>query len=343
MADQNFTTGFAIVIQTALGTPNIPAAWTTASVTEAAGLVLGDSEQGDAESGITFPEHVRVGREAARLGRTAAFDSFLRQDFEGLQIGYLRRGNGVTSTPSVGQAVPPVGIDALNRALGLVRANGGAPEVTYTPGTGVEYATVCVWVGDRRFIYQDCIVASRTETYTPGDAIVVVDSISIGSLNAQADGVAIPAFNYGTQATLSAPVIQGTANTFNTLRGFEECEITIEAADQEQVGDSNQPTGKRQIVGGLDVTAELRLYLDGADSDFEYDALVSTVAPATPWFFQVGSAAGVGQVLNACESRMATPRVEKRKEDRTGSVVVLPLTLRARAATTGTEYKLTYN
>lgn len=343
MADQAFEAAFAIAIQSALGTPNIPAAWLTTSVDYDDGLVLGDGESGDAETGITFPEHVRVGREPARLGRTAGFDTFLRQDFEGLSIAYTRKGNGATTTtPAAGEAQPLAGIDALNRALGLTPANGVAPTVNYAPASNAEYATVCIWVADRRFIYQDCIVSSRVESYTPGDAALITDNIAIGSLESQADGVTFPTLDYGTQSTLSSPVIQGVANTFGTARGFESLEITIEG-NQSQVDDSNQPTGKRQVVGGLDITAVMRLYLDDTDTDFEYEALISGSAPASSWSFQVGTAAGAAEEVNAFRSLMPTPQVERRKEDKTGSVVVLPLTLRARASASGAEYQLRYN
>jgi hypothetical protein len=115
----------ALDVQSAFGTVNatVRDLVITTPLTEADGVVIGDRESGDAESGITLPDFEPIRREVAAVGYTQNFASFVREAFSGTEIAYHVKGNGATITNPVAEddCKPVKGIDALNQGSRSIR------------------------------------------------------------------------------------------------------------------------------------------------------------------------------------------------------------------------------
>jgi hypothetical protein len=343
MAEETFNVAFACLIQSAKGTPNIDAQWSTSAVGEADGAVLGDRDSGDAASGIDLPTFERVDLPSADAGLTKTGSSFLRVDVTGLAITIALKGNGVLSTPSAGQAKPVTGIDALLQSAGLAGANGSAPAYVYTPTDTEKYLTVCLWAGTNRFIFQDCI-AEPTLTPEPGGACKLSFAITVGSHDPATQkfaGVTFPTFTYGAQASLAAPVVKEVDHTLGTLRSFSELEVSI-ARDTEETPDANSTTGitARQTARTVQVTGTI--YVDPADGDYDYTNVVGG-GPTDDMTFHIGEAAGAGVALNSVAVVLGNLQHKAAKPNRLASFSVFEISdAQAQGATSGSEFSLTY-
>jgi hypothetical protein len=341
---------FAIGLQSALGTVNSDIAGLTTPIDETDGCVLGVRDAGDAESGITLPTLARVGREKALLASfTPQPSTYLRTDISGLDITIEMKGNGAASgAPDAGAAKPLDGtatdecVHALWTCAGFTGANGVAPVYEYDPSASPTYATIKLFAGDQSWVFMDAL-ADVTIDLVAGEIGTATFAFSIGSLNAQADGVTFPTVTYGTQTSLSAPTVQGTStHTWDVARGFNSYSLSI-ANSIEKVPDSNQTTGERVIQTGREITLDLTAWIDTADTDFEYDELVAEVISTTANTVQVGTAAGAAATINAYKIEMLTPEVTSLKYNRLGTDLVVEATLKAVAATAGEEFRLTFN
>jgi hypothetical protein len=319
----------------------------TTPLTSADGIVLGDREAGDAESGIVIPDFEPLRRELAAVSYTPNFATFVREAFNNLGITYHVKGNGVTSTPSAGQAKPLAGIDALNQSAGFVGANGASPIYVYTPRASAIYLTAKLWLADLSFCFQDCIVGRRSTVYTPGGYGIRTDEISIGAISATGtgDGVVFTSPTWGTQSSLAAPTVEGVANTWNAARGFTDAlTITVEN-NIEDIGDSNvADTGirKSQKAPRL-ITASGSIFAQTADSDFEYQQTKLAVAPTDLFTFQLGDVAGATDTINAQKIELENPQTDRIKYNRAGDVLVVEFDLSCRDSVAGSEYTETYN
>lgn len=350
MADETFNIGIAVGVQSALGTINATVRDLSGSIASSDGVVLGDRESGDAESGITIPDLERVLREVAPIQYTEQFSQFLREAVNGLQIAYAVQGNGATAGNPVGtdEAQPLAGIDALNEGAGLSGASGADPTYVYTPATSPTYLTIKLWIADLSMAFQDCLVGQRNTAYTPGSVALRTDQVRVGSLAVFADGVTFPTFDYTTQASLTPPVVQGVAHAWGATRGFETMEIGINN-NVEEVGDGNQNAGIRLIQRRPRVIeANARIYLTtaGSESAFERTQLILTTTPTDALSFQLGTAAIADAVINAELVSLNNPETRRVKHDAvggSGGATVADVTLRAIDPVAGSEYTETYN
>ena len=354
MADESFVTGFAVAAQTVLGTAVIDPQWDTATVAFGDGAVLGDRESGDAESGITLPEFARVARARADVAGsfTRQPGSFTRTDVNSLAITIPMQGNGITATPSVGEAQPDVGIDTLWQMAGLVGANGGAQaEYDYTPRIGTTgppvtlYGTVCLWTGTHRWYLQDCICDSTVIEFTPGGIALATFNIAVGSVNQFDDDITFPtSFTYNNQATVSAPSIGGVASTaWDVTKGYNTLTVTInqEVVDVE---DSNQATGIRKVQNARTINVDGTIFLVAADSDFEYQNLIDPAAPTDDLIFQVGTATTGATAMNAFQLSLNNLQTSSLKYNRLGAETVVEVSNAFCTSTgLGTEFELQYN
>lgn len=342
MADQNFNgVALAVGIQSGLGTVNATIAALSGSLTSADGIVLGDRESGDANSGIVLPTIERVERALADLGFTRQAGVFQRASVNDLAITFPMKGNGVTATPSAGQAKPLAGIDALLLACGLSGANGTSPVYEYTPAGSTVYVTVKLWVGDLSYVFMDC-VGTLTVVPTPGDIMLATVALQVGSLNAFADGVTFPTLNYGTQASLSAPIVQGVSHTWSTARGFNELSITNEN-EIEEIEDSNQASGIRLVQNSRQFNVEGIVFVDSADSDFEHQNVIATAAPTADMTFQLGSVAGAGNTINGVKVELNNVQLETAKDVKLGTALAKQIAGYCTGASANSEFKLTFN
>lgn len=347
MADETFAIGLALDTQSAIGTVNSTVAALSGSIGSSDGCVLGDKGSGDAESGITIPNLEQFVREVAQVSGsfTAQADAFLRTLVNGFQVSIPMQGNGATATtPASGEALPLNGIDALWQSAGLSGANGTAPIYVYTPRATAVYLTAKLWIGDLSFVFQDVIPNSVTIAHEAGGSGIATFDLAVGSLNAFSDGVTFPTINYTTQATLANPSIVGVSHSWGQSRGFENLSVTI-TNSIETFGDSNvAATGTRQSQTSRVVTVDGRMYIATADSDFEYQQLVSTTAPTSDLSFQVGTVAGASDVINAYKIECNNLQPKSIKYDRTGTAMVVELSgAKCTATSAGGEFTLTYN
>lgn len=352
MADETFAIGFAVGVQSAFGTPNATIAALSGSLGVSDGIVLGDAESGDAESGIVTPSIEGFYREVADVSGsyTKSADAFLRAEVNSLAITIALKGNGATATPASDEAQPDAGIDALWQMSGLTGATGSNADYEYTPTTGLGtiYGTVKLWIADLSFVFTDVLVDSAAMAYEPGDAGIATFNLSVGTHDPStdfADGVTFPDFDYGTQTSLAAPVIEGVGHAWGQTRGFNTLTATV-AQELETFGDSNvDTTGLRQSQTGRTVTVDGTLYIATADSDFEYQNLVSTTAPTDNMTFQVGTANGAGTgTLNAVKVEVNNLQGTNIKYNRIGTATAVELAgAQATGTTAGSEFKLSYN
>lgn len=352
MADETWAIGFAVGVQSAFGTPNATISGLSGSLGVSDGIVLGDAESGDAESGIVTPTIEGFYREVADVSGsfTKSADSFLRADVNSLAITVQLKGNGATATPASGEAQPDAGIDALLQMAGMTGANGSNADYEYTPttGTGTIYGTIKLWIADLSLVFTDVLVDSAVLTFEPGDAAVVTFNLNVGTHDPStdfSDGVTFPTFNYGTQASLAAPAIAGVNHTWGSARGFNTLTVTI-AQNIETFGDSNvATTGQRQSQTQRLITVDGTIYVDTADSDHEYQNLTGTSAPTDDLSFQVGTANGAGAgTLNAAKVECNNLQSTSIKHNRIGTATVVELSAaQATATTAGGEFKLSYN
>lgn len=342
MPDQSFTgVALAFGTQSALGTVNATIAGLSGSIDSTDGIVLGDRESGDANSGITLPSVERVERALADLGFTRQPGSFQRSSVSNLAITIPLKGNGVTSTPSAGQAKPLAGIDALLLASGFSGANGTSPVYTYTPSGTTTYGTAKLWVADLSYVFMDC-VTTFSLTPKPGDIALATFTINVGSVNAFADTVTFPTLDYTTQSSLSAPVVQGVAHSWSTTRGFNSLTITNENSIAE-IEDSNQSTGIRLVQEGRSFDVSGTLFVDSADSDFEYQNVIASAAPTADLSFQLGSVAGASDTINAVLVSANNLQLTSAKDVKLGTVLGKEIAGYTTGATANSEFTLTFN
>jgi hypothetical protein len=356
MADEQVFHGvcFAVGAQSARGTVNADIAGLTGTIDETHGCVLGRLDSGDAESGVTLPNHVRVGDEKALLANfTRQPTNFLRTDVEGLAIAISLQGNGATVTPALGECQPLNGtatdecVHALWLSAGLTGADGVAPVYEYTPAATPTYVTIKLFHGDHSFVYMDCL-SSVTIDLTPGSVGAATFSFQVGSLNAQADGVTFPTVTYGTQTTLSAPVVKDyTAQTTHTLseaRGFNTYSLTLDNG-LATYGDSNAADGQRVVFESRNVTLTSTIYLaeDTADSAWEYDKLVEAAFTSVADTTQVGLVAGATDTANAYLIEILENEIQSLKYNRIGTDTVAECVIEGRSDAAGGDFKLTFN
>ena len=351
MADEPYVgTAIAVGVQTELGTVNDTIA-ALGNGDETNGYVLGILDAGDAKSGITLPTMTRIGREKAELANfTRQPTSFLRADISGLSIAVQMMGEGGDSgAPDEGACKPHAGLHALWESLCLEGTNGSNPLYVYTPATGItdKYLTIKLFAGDQSWVFMDAL-ASCVIDLPPGDIGVATFSFEVGSLNAQADGVTFPTVDYGTQSTLSAPVVQtpATDDTHEwpdgTAKGFNSYSLAINT-NLSKIPDSNQTTGERVILEGREIALTQRTWILEADTGFEYDELIRTTISTSAVATQVGDIAGSSETVNAYKIELLEPEVTSLKYDRLGTDLVVDSVVEARSDAEGGDFKLTFN
>lgn len=344
MAEQNFAVGLAAGIQVDASTVNATIDGLSGALDSSDGIVLGVSDAGTGETGITLPTFVREAIEKADVpgSFTRVFNSFVRVGVESFDITFLMQGNGVASTPSAGEAKPLPGIDALLQIAGLVGTNGTAPIYTYTPSPTTKYATIKLWVEDMSFTLLGCTASDTKFEFLGGTSTKVIQTINVSSIHAQSDGVALPTFDYTTQSSLSAPVLKGAGFDWGPIRGFRNLDITI-ANSLEEVEDSNQPEGLRVIQSDRSIDMSGQIYVDDADTDFEFQNLQGTVAPTNDATFQLGDIAAPTDTINGVAVAMNNIQADNTKSERIGDLLAWETTAHATGTVGGSEFSLSFN
>lgn len=302
MTEITWGADLAVGVQSNQSTINSTVSGLTTPLDSTDGIVLGTATAGTGETGITIPTLTRDFLEKPDESGTFTkiANSFLKTKAESFQIAFELKGNGAASTPSSGEALPLAGIDALLRMSGLTGANGTAPVYTYTPSATTEYGTVKLWVGGQSFVFGGCIVDSLTLPFTGGEASIAVANIRVGWVEAQA-AIALPTADYGNQASLSAPVLEGAAYSWGYTRSAQNMEVVI-SNEISEIPDMNvSNTGIRLSQSSRTISVNGTVYQDdgSANEEFEYDELVKTTAPTADASWTLGTLAGASDTLNA--------------------------------------------
>ena len=368
MADEGFD-GLAIAVgvqadSTSINTTIRDLAGAPLVADETDGFILGDRESGDAGSGISSPSLEAIFREVAAVGasRTERADSFQKIDATGFAITFAMQGNGADSgAPDAGAADMATlfpGYEALYEMIGLIGASGANPIVEYTPrhpgstgGAGADgiivHGTIKCWMGDLAIVFEDVAVSSAVLAPTPGGDVLCTANFLVGATDVANidDGIAFPTLTFGAMEDIAAPIVEGVAfKAFNQTRGFESLTITI-TNEINIFGDSNvDVTGERHAHARRLITVDGRLYINATDSKAAIDNLINTSAPTDDLSFQVGTAAGASEVLNAFKIEVNNLQAKAIKYTQIGDALVVDLAnAKATATSAGAEFKLTFN
>ena len=221
MAEIDFAMGVVIGTQNAEGDINSVVSGATTIDDFAAGGgdpiaggVLGDPESGIGEGGLEV-EWTREQRDRAVVSGslTAQQGEFLREAVEAFTVGWVLKGSGSgTFAADADHRLQP-GPEALLAGMGLPGgAWGSGVGWRHAPGAAVPL-TVALFVGPLKWVFQDCTASGSIE-FTPAGLAVVQSQIEVGSVASFASLGSFPGtVDYGAQATLAAPVVQGVAHT----------------------------------------------------------------------------------------------------------------------------------
>jgi hypothetical protein len=367
MTDVTFG-GVAVAVgaQTGFGSPNTSVrdvvqgtgSGTAGALNLEDGIVLGDAESGDAESGIVIPSIVGIHRAVSPVAAsfTESADAFQRAEVNGFAISWVHQGNGDTPAPAVGDADLSViipGLEAILESAGLVGVVGSAGvEQDYTPrhsgsaapGSTV-YSTWKIWHGTLAFVFTDCLVESLEFAFTPGGNCIVTANILVGTFNhvTTVGGFTFPTLEYDVMASLAGPIVEGVGfDLYGQVRGFENLTITI-ANEIDKFGDSNvDVTGQRQSQLKRIISLSGTFYVESDSDDVTFLNLRSATAPTVGCFFQVGTPGATP--INAFKVEAHNLQAKDIKYNRIGSVLAVEINdAKATATVPGGEFQLTMN
>jgi len=361
MADIEFLLGVAFKAQSVRGTATaMPAigsgSGTGGAINESDGAVMGSDGTGVGDSGIAFSLGKTISEKSVITGSfTRNFANFLGRTVESFQIVTPLKGSGITgSNPLViADFVLAAGIGVLHNAAGL-DATGLASGQLYTPES-TTLATAAIYFGNEssnggQIILRDVEVQTMTVNFPPGEeATVTWDMVAeFDSYNETGSWPAAP-FEYGNQATLSAPVVQGVAFTWGPDTpaareiGFSSFSVAVEnefetvASSNAANGESKRQIGRRVVASGT---------IDATDGEFLYeiDQLAEDdIANAEALSFQVGTSASIGVAVNSINVSIPDGELTKLEPERLGNSQAWTIELVARASSADTECSLFYN
>jgi hypothetical protein len=361
MADEPFDgVAVGVAVQSGFGSPDTTLRDLAAGDADALadGLVLGDAESGDAESGVSIPSLVAIRRAVPAVAgsMTQSADKFQKLDVTGFSIAWVMQGNGgVEGSPTAGNCnystlIP--GLDAILQSAGLVEANGAAPIVTYKPIASAPfliYSTWKIWHGALAMAFTDCLVETLTFECTPGGNVIATADVLVGAydpVNYFEKDLAFPTIDYDVMASLAGPTVEGVAFTaFAQSRGFENLSIAINT-ELARFGDSNVATTGERISmtkRTIGVTGTLYGLLDNTEA--AHANLIDTSAPTEDLSFQVGAVNdGDPDVNNAFKFEVNNLQVNDIKYGKTGDASSVEISdSKATGTTAGTEFTLTLN
>ena len=345
MAGQyGFLMGVAFGSQAARGTVDPTIAALTGALDESDGLVLGDPEAGEGETGLSFKLASDRRDKAVVTGSfSRSFADYIRTLVDTFDFTIPLKGAG-TSTPSVDADYQlAAGVEALLECAGLAGAAwAGGTGWEYTPANA-DVISAKLWFGDQG----TNSVAVVLKDIEASDLELTIDSGEIGkaafSLGGTVESVAIeatPTFDYGLQNTVSAPSVESVGYNWGltaAARGFETLTVSINN-QTEETKDSNAAGGLVQRQTGREITATATIYAeDAAELDFEFNQLEETdIANAEQWDCLIGTA---GEA-NAYEIIMPDPECTEVEPKTLANSQAWALAWIARSATANAEFSL---
>lgn len=320
------------------------------------GLVLGDAESGEGESGLSLTMG-RRSRDTAVIGSsfTRGLSDFLALEARTFSFAFPFCGSRRTTTATTqvdGDFVPIVGVDAILRASGLVGAVwGSGVGHRYVPG-GSELMSALIYYYGNRLELLDCRVASLSVAENAGGIAIATAEIAVGSVKDPAakgfSGVSLPTLDYGTQLTVSAPTTELAAHTWNQARGFSDLTWTINNTIDD-IPDSNATDGIVKEISAQEFNIDATLFVDdtaGDDEVFELDqALATVIGDLTQLGYTVGTPedSGGGALPAVAHTLVfADPELDETGPTKLGTKAGNVVALVARAAAANGEMELIF-
>jgi hypothetical protein len=313
------------------------------------GLLLGDPESGIGGSGLTFGTE-RIRRDKATLAGsfTRPLSDFLRMDVPTFTFAFPFCGNRRTlsGAPADAEFAPLRGIRGLLSGVGmtsLVWGAGVGQSIKFNAGA-TPFSALVYYFGNRLEL-QDCRCSSLSILFEPGTIPIATAEIAVGSVKDPANLAAValaalPTLDYGTQATVSAPVVQSVGHVWQNTKGFSSLELTI-TPSQEEIPDGNALNGVLRAPSGREVKVDATIYADNADAVYELkQALVASAADLDSLSFQVGAAGVAAGPATAVRVVVPQPELETGAPDKVGNYGVNAVSLFARNTVANEELEI---
>ena len=361
MADIKFLLGVAFKDQAARGTATaMPAigggSGTAGAIDESDGAVLGSDGQGVGDSGVSFAIGKNITEKAVVSGSfTRNFANFLGRTVDSFQVVTPIKGSGITgSNPLVAADFAiPLGLEVLYAAAGLQAVDLASGQV-FTPDP-TALATAAIYFGNEasnggQIIIRDVECQSASFSFPPGETGTITWDL-IGEFDAYNESGSWPAtpFEYGNQASLSAPVIEGAAFQWGPDTpaareiGFSTLELTV-SNEFETVASSNSANGRTQRQTGRTITCSATIDATSGEFLYEIDQIGSSnISTAEALSFSYGTSATIGATVNAFNVSMPDPELVSIEPDKLGDSQAWSLELVARGATIDSELTLSYD
>ena len=355
MAKFNFAFAAAVAAQSGLGTVNGTLAVLSGAVASKDGLVLG-RPTGLGNSGFSFKEKRNLLENADVAGSfTKVASQFVREEVSDFGLEMYLKGAAQTlgATPvdgdfsyTGGTPARAPGIDAILQSGGLIGGAWGTG-VGWQYGTGAAIpCTIKVWVGAgtscQAWVLMDCFCDWEMDL-TPGSIGILKPKFSVGSVWGYNITESFPTVDYGTQASVSAPVVQSVANAWGlagALRGFSALKIKCKNS-LSTIPDSNATGGGTIGQDDREITVEASIFADSAGEGFARANLVNTVAPTDDMAFQVGATGVTGQPGLAYAIAANNLEVQEYNPDAAGVSQIDVVKARCTGAAANTEFSMT--
>lgn len=360
MADIKFLLGVAFKDQAARGTATaMPAigggSGTAGAINEADGAVLGSDGQGVGDSGISFSIGKNITEKAVVSGSfTRNFANFLGRTVDSFQVVTEIKGSGLTGSNPLTAAdfAIPVGLEVLYAAAGLQAVDLASGQVFSPDPTAL--ATAAIYFGNEasnggQIIVRDVECRSASFSFPPGETGTITWDL-IGEFDSYNETGSWPAtpFEYGNQASLSAPVIEGAAFTWGPDTpaareiGFSTLELTV-SNDFETVASSNASNGRTQRQTGRTISCNATIDATSGEFLYEVDQIGSSnISTAEALSFSYGTAAAIGGTINAFSVSIPDPELVSLEPERLGDSQAWTIELLARGSTIDSELSLAY-
>ena len=360
MADIKFLLGVAFKVQAARGTATaMPAigggSGTAGAIDEADGAVLGSDGQGVGDSGISFSIGKNITEKAVVSGSfTRNFANFLGRTVDSFQVVTEIKGSGnIGSDPLIASDFAiPLGIQSLYAAAGL-EAGQQAYRQIFTPES-TALATAAIYFGNEasnggQIIIRDVECRSASFSFPPGETGTITWDL-IGEFDSYNETGSWPAtpFEYGNQASLSAPVIEGAAFTWGPDTpaarqiGFSTLELTV-SNEFETVASSNSANGRTQRQTGRTISCNATIDATSGEFLYELDQIGSdNISTAENLTFSYGTSATVGGIVNGFKILVPDPELVSLEPERLGDSQAWSLEVVARGATIDSELLVQY-
>ena len=361
MGEITFLAGAAFLNQTTLGTfntsvPDIGAGSDSNSIDNTTdGAVIGLDGVGIGDSGISLSLGKELIEKAVVAGSyTRGFADYISRTVESFSIEIPLKGNGktTTATPVAADFTPDLGIAALFRAAGLDGNEVGATWA-YTP-LGAEIISGAVYLGNQagngiKIEGRDIIAKSLELKFTPGEIGSALFNLGgiVNDINESGSWPATP-FNYGNQASLSAPIIQGVGFTWGPdtpaarALGFSDLTISV-SLKTEEIKAANLTPGTLTRQTGRTITVSGTFDAESSEALYETDQLAAdAIANAEQLTFLVGTAATGSDTANAYQIDIDDPEVVSLEPGKTSNSADWTFSAIARSASANGELSLIY-